>query len=119
MVKGLGQDFSDRTGFRHRGGLGTPCNGVLINWEPSHDLFRTMLRVIDESYDPGCWGCLGPRLLGKVLLWLFETKPCWRIFVGLFAVVSGHAVSVRLRERAFACDAEYEETENFVRNISA
>jgi hypothetical protein len=66
---GLGLQYSDRTAFRQRAGLRyTPCNGVLINWKPKHTFFSALLRSADLDYDPECWGCLGPRLLGKVLL---------------------------------------------------
>lgn len=46
----------------------TPCNGVIINWEPHHRIFLAALQHADEEYDAGCWGCLGPRLLGSLLL---------------------------------------------------
>ena len=45
----------------------TPCNGVLINWRPDHAVYRILLSLADQEYDPDCWGCLGPRLLGRVL----------------------------------------------------
>jgi hypothetical protein len=65
----LGSQYSDRAAFRRRAGLRyTPITGVLINWKPRHSLFSMMLRSADLNYDPQCWGCLGPRLLGKVLL---------------------------------------------------
>ena len=46
----------------------TPCNGVLINWRPKHPLFTMMLLMAERVYDPANWGCLGPRLLGRVLV---------------------------------------------------
>ena len=45
----------------------TPCNGVMLNWEASHWLLREALLSADLDYDPQCWGCLGPRMFGKIL----------------------------------------------------
>tara|TARA_Y100000817_G_scaffold212879_1_gene167274 strand:+ start:973 stop:3195 length:2223 start_codon:yes stop_codon:yes gene_type:complete len=45
----------------------TPCNGVLINWDAGHPVLAMLLRTADNDYDPACWGCLGPRLWGKLL----------------------------------------------------
>jgi hypothetical protein len=45
----------------------TPCNGVLINWQPRHPFYAILLEAAETGYDPRCWGCLAPRLVGKVL----------------------------------------------------
>ena len=45
----------------------TPCNGVMINFVPGHWLLKESLQHADSQYDRKCWGCLGPRLFGKVL----------------------------------------------------
>lgn len=45
----------------------TPCNGVMLNWEARHWLLREALLTADREYDPQCWGCLGPRMLGQIL----------------------------------------------------
>ena len=45
----------------------TPCNGVLLNWEAKHPIIAAALKDVDDHYDPLCWGCLGPRLFGKLL----------------------------------------------------
>ena len=46
----------------------TPCNGVMINWAPRHPMIAAALQHADSHYDPACWGCLGPRLFGLVLM---------------------------------------------------
>jgi hypothetical protein len=48
--------------------LYTPCNDVLINWEKKHPLIRDSLRHIDKHYNPKCRGCMGSRLMGRLLL---------------------------------------------------
>ena len=48
--------------------LYTPCNGVMANWTPQHPLIAAALAFADEHYDRKCWGCLGPRLFGRLLL---------------------------------------------------
>jgi hypothetical protein len=45
----------------------TPCNGLLLNWDANHPVIAAALREIDSNYDPHCWGCLGPRLFGKLM----------------------------------------------------
>lgn len=45
----------------------TPCNGVLLNWDAKHPIIAAALKEVDDHYDPYCWGCLGPRLFGKLM----------------------------------------------------
>lgn len=46
----------------------SPCNGVMINWEKHHPYIKAALVRNDDHYDPLCWGCMGPRMMGKLLL---------------------------------------------------
>ena len=43
-------------------------NGVLVNWQARHPFYDILLEAAETGYDPRCWGCLAPRLVGKVLL---------------------------------------------------
>lgn len=62
-LSGRGREtFSDDKAFSY-----TPCNGVMLNWEASHWLLHEALVSADLNYDPQCWGCLGPRMFGKIL----------------------------------------------------
>ncbi|GMI11275.1 hypothetical protein TrRE_jg5199 [Triparma retinervis] len=65
------QDYPGRSGFQSTAGYEapryTPCNGVLLNWEARHPIIAAALRDVDNHYDPTCWGCLGPRLFGRLL----------------------------------------------------
>ncbi|KNC75721.1 hypothetical protein SARC_11758 [Sphaeroforma arctica JP610] len=42
-------------------------NGVLLNWERHHPLMQKALDHFDNHYDPQCWGCAGPRLMGQLI----------------------------------------------------
>tara|TARA_Y100001954_G_C15791845_1_gene595490 strand:- start:85 stop:2187 length:2103 start_codon:yes stop_codon:yes gene_type:complete len=54
----------------------SPCNGVMLNWQRNHWFLRSALADMDENYDPTCWGCLGPRLFGRLLKQLdASTQP--------------------------------------------
>ncbi|KNC80977.1 hypothetical protein SARC_06679 [Sphaeroforma arctica JP610] len=43
------------------------ANGVLLNWDRHHIIMESGLRHFDERYDPECWGCMGPRLMGILI----------------------------------------------------
>ena len=59
---GLGR-MSFEAGIRY-----TPCNGVAANFEPRHPFLARLLRRADRNgYDPSCWGCFGPQLMGQEL----------------------------------------------------
>ncbi|KNC79574.1 hypothetical protein SARC_08035 [Sphaeroforma arctica JP610] len=43
------------------------ANGVLLNWDRHHIIMEKALEHFDENYDPQCWGCAGPRLMGLLI----------------------------------------------------
>jgi Alpha 1,4-glycosyltransferase conserved region/Glycosyltransferase sugar-binding region containing DXD motif len=51
-----------QNGVRHCG-----ANGVLLNWKRNHPIMEAGLLYFDDNYDPTCWGCGGPRLLGRTI----------------------------------------------------
>ena len=68
MLKGATSSERGRETFSDDKALSyTPCNGVMLNWEAGHWLLHEALVSADHNYDPQCWGCLGPRMFGKIL----------------------------------------------------
>lgn len=57
-IEGSGWDIAQRL---------LPAPGVMIGFEAGNALLKAALTHFDNDYDPSCWGCVGPRLLGRLI----------------------------------------------------